>query len=85
MHSRYHIKRGIQHFKNAVKKSVLYFLPVFYLSGGMVKTIQSLVKKIQSNKNYPNFGKINPESSKNYPVAVKTLKIKFTVSYPDAW
>ena len=85
MHSRYHIKRGIQHFKNAVKKSVLYFLPVFYLSGGMVKTIQSLVKKIQSDKNYPNFGKINPKSSENYPFAVKPLKIKFPASYPAVW
>lgn len=85
MHSRYHIKRGIQYFKSAVKNSVLYLISAFQLSSSMVKTIQSLVKKIQSNKNYPNFGKINPESSKNYPVAVKTLKIKFTVSYPDAW
>ena len=57
----------------------------FQLSVQPVKIIQSLVKKIQSDKNYPNFGKINPKSSENYPFAVKPLKIKFPASYPAVW
>ena len=40
-----------------------------------VKIIRTLVKKIQSGKNYPKFGKENP-------LAVKPIKTRFPVDYP---